>query len=85
MNVDGHRADIMMMKASKTIAALNGRREVLKEDVQSAADMALQHRMRRKPFPKPGVEEGKIAGVILHNPSHQHEYLLTQSHQTRKS
>jgi len=64
MNVDGHRADIMMMKASKTLAAFNGRKEVLKEDVQKAADMALQHRMRRKPFQKPGVEEGKIREVI---------------------
>lgn len=64
MNVDGHRADIMMMKASKTLAAFNGRKEVLKEDVQRAADMALQHRMRRKPFQKPGVEEGKIREVI---------------------
>ncbi len=74
MNVDGHRADIMMMKASKTLAALNGRREVLEEDVQSAADMALQHRMRRKPFQKPGVEEEKIAGIISHNHPHSHEH-----------
>jgi len=69
MNVDGHRADIIMMKASKTLAAFNGKREVLKEDVQSAADLALQHRMRRKPFQKPGVEEEKIAGIISHRQS----------------
>ena len=69
MNVDGHRADIIMMKASKTLAAFNGRREVLKEDVQMAADMALQHRMRRKPFQKQGVEEEKIAGIISHEKS----------------
>ncbi|MFH1337059.1 MAG: AAA family ATPase [Candidatus Zixiibacteriota bacterium] len=81
MNVDGHRADIMMMKASKTIAALNGRRQVLKEDVQSAADMALQHRMRRKPFQKPGVEEGKIAGIISHTHPHKHKHVHAHRHQ----
>jgi len=75
MNVDGHRADIIMMKASKTLAALNGRREVLEEDVQSAADMALQHRMRRKPFQKPGVEEEKIAGIISHTHPHRHGHV----------
>jgi len=80
MNVDGHRADIMMMKASITLASFNGRREVLKEDVQSAADMALQHRMRRKPFHKPGVEEEKIAGIISHAHPHRHEYVHTHSH-----
>jgi Mg-chelatase subunit ChlI len=80
MNVDGHRADIMMMKASITLAAFNGRREVLKEDVHSAADMALQHRMRRKPFQKPGVEEEKIAGIISHAHPHRHEYVHTHSH-----
>jgi Mg-chelatase subunit ChlI len=75
MNVDGHRADIMIMKASKTLAAFNGRREVSKEDVQKAADMALQHRMRRKPFQKQGVEEEKIAGIISHAHSHPHVHL----------
>ena len=84
MNVDGHRADIMMMKASKTIAAFNGRREVLKEDVQSAADMALQHRMRRKPFQKPGVEEGKIMGIISHAHPHKHEHVHTHRHQHKE-
>jgi Mg-chelatase subunit ChlI len=69
MNVDGHRADIMMMKAAKTLAALDGRREILKEDVQTAEDMALQHRMRRKPFQQQGVEEEKIAGIISHEKS----------------
>ncbi len=80
MNVDGHRADIMMMKASKTLAAFNGRSEVLKEDVQKAADMALQHRMRRKPFQKPGVEEGKLKGIISHAHSHTHEHAHTRPH-----
>jgi len=84
LNVDGHRADIMMMKASKTLAAFNGRREVLKEDVQMAADMALQHRMRRRPFQKPGIEEETIAGIISHTHSHRHEYVHRHTHEHAK-
>lgn len=74
MNVDGHRADIIMMKASKTFAAFDGREEVTKEDVQIAADMALQHRMRRKPFQKLGVDEGRIDEIISHTHSHSHQH-----------
>jgi len=80
MNVDGHRADIMMMKTSKTLAAFNGRKEVSKEDVQKAADMALQHRMRRKPFQKPGVEQEKIKGIMTHVHPYKHELAHTHSH-----
>ncbi|NQT56590.1 MAG: ATP-binding protein [Desulfobacteraceae bacterium] len=74
MNVDGHRADIIMMKTAKTLAAFGGRKEVSKEDVQKAADMALQHRVRRKPFQKQGVQEEKIAGIVSHNHPHKHKY-----------
>jgi magnesium chelatase subunit I len=48
--VDGHRSDLVMMKASKTIAAYNGRTEVETEDVDACVDVALAHRMRRRPF-----------------------------------
>ena len=80
MHVDGHRADIMMAKASKTLAAFNGRQEVLKEDVQGAADMALQHRVRKRPFERHGVEDGKIEGIIAHAHPHRHEYVHTHGH-----
>ncbi|MEW6380149.1 MAG: ATP-binding protein [bacterium] len=65
MNVDGHRADIIMMKAAKTLAALGGRCEVNKTDIQEAADLSLQHRMRRKPFQKIGMEEEKLSQMFL--------------------
>jgi len=85
MNVDGHRADIIMMKASRTLAALAGRKEVLKEDVQTAADMALQHRMRRKPFQQQGVEEEKIAGIISHAQAHKHEHIHPHTREYKKT
>ncbi|MCL6583860.1 MAG: ATP-binding protein [bacterium] len=65
MNVDGHRADIIMMKAAKTLAALDGRSEVNSSDIQQAADLSLQHRMRRKPFQKIGLEDEKLSQIFL--------------------
>ena len=35
-NIDGHRGDITLMKAAMTRAALHGRNEVLKEDIESS-------------------------------------------------
>jgi Mg-chelatase subunit ChlI len=80
MHVDGHRADIVMMKTAKSLAALDGRKDVNKEDVQRAADMTLQHRMRRKPFQEQGVEEERIEGIIQHAHPHKHEYVHAHSH-----
>lgn len=48
--VDGHRADIVMLKTARTLAALDGRTTTSVEDVQKAAQLTLPHRMRRKPF-----------------------------------
>jgi len=49
-NVDGHRADMIIERVARTIAALEGRNSVIAEDVIEAAELALPHRMRRKPF-----------------------------------
>jgi magnesium chelatase subunit I len=48
--VDGHRSDIIMLKAAKTIAALHGRTGVERDDIDEAAELALPHRVRRRPF-----------------------------------
>ncbi len=48
--IDGHRADITMMKAAKANAALAGRAEATKDDIRDVAALVLSHRMRRRPF-----------------------------------
>ncbi len=50
VSVDGHRADIVMLKAAKAIAAFNDRTEISMTDVDEAAELTLPHRMRRNPF-----------------------------------
>ena len=42
--VSGHRADLVMERASRALAAWHGRSIVLAEDVQGAARLALAHR-----------------------------------------
>ena len=60
MEVDGHRADIAMMKTAATIAAFAGRTEVTEEDIRQAAALVLPHRMRRQPFSDRKMDEQKI-------------------------
>ncbi len=45
-NVAGHRADIIMEKGARTIAAMHGRSEMMIQDVWEAAELALPHRAR---------------------------------------
>ncbi|MDQ1275211.1 MAG: magnesium chelatase subunit [Euryarchaeota archaeon] len=73
MGVDGHRADITMMKASITLAAFNGRADVLEEDVKEAAELVLSHRMRRKPFDSHSDKQDKLDESIENHREKQKE------------
>jgi Mg-chelatase subunit ChlI len=55
LNVDGHRADIGMLKTAMTLAAFHGRTEVSEADLRQAARLVLPHRMRRRPFEDTGL------------------------------
>lgn len=48
--VDGHRADITMLKAARANATLEGRPTVIADDIRAVATLVLSHRMRRRPF-----------------------------------
>lgn len=50
MEVDGHRADIVILKAAIAHAAFEGRDAIHELDILMAAELALPHRLRRKPF-----------------------------------
>lgn len=56
LKVDGHRADITMIKTAITKAAFEGRMLVEKDDLIDAACLVLPHRMRKNPF-----EEGVLS------------------------
>jgi Mg-chelatase subunit ChlI len=50
MQVDGHRADMVILKSARAHAAFEGRTEITHEDIALAAELALPHRLRRGPF-----------------------------------
>uniref|UniRef100_A0A7C3SJV5 Mg-protoporphyrin IX chelatase n=1 Tax=Desulfobacca acetoxidans TaxID=60893 RepID=A0A7C3SJV5_9BACT len=59
--VDGHRADIFMLKTAQTLAAFHGREQVEVEDVQEAALLVLPHRLRKKPLGEVKLDREKLA------------------------
>ncbi len=60
MNVDGHRADIFMLKTAKTLAAYHNRLNVIEEDVHEAAELVLKHRMRKQPFQDSSLDSDSL-------------------------
>lgn len=50
MKVDGHRADIVILKTALAHAAYHKRDRVTLKDILIAAQLALPHRLKRQPF-----------------------------------
>jgi Mg-chelatase subunit ChlI len=50
LQVDGHRADLVILKAARAHAALHGRVAINDTDIALAAELALPHRIKRGPF-----------------------------------
>ena len=57
LSVDGHRPDIIILRAAKTLAAFEGREKVMPKDVLRVAGMTLSHRTRRGGFEEPASPE----------------------------
>ncbi|MET0264867.1 MAG: ATP-binding protein, partial [Duganella sp.] len=60
LEVASLRADIVMYKTARAMAALDGRDKVTPADVRAAAELVLPHRRRRKPFEQPGLDQDKL-------------------------
>jgi len=60
LGVRTHRAEIVISRTAKTIAAFDGRNEVTLSDIKEAMELALPHRMRRKPFEPPQLDTEKL-------------------------
>jgi Mg-chelatase subunit ChlI len=55
LGVDGHRADLVILKTAQAQAARQGRTEITDEDILLAAELALPHRLKRLPFQQADV------------------------------
>ncbi|MDM8520135.1 ATP-binding protein [Anaerolineales bacterium HSG6] len=56
MKVDGHRGDIVILKTALAHAAFHNRKRVTLEDILTAAELALPHRLKRLPFQDTAAE-----------------------------
>ena len=50
LGVDGHRADLVILKTAQAYAAHQGRTNITDGDILMAAELALPHRLKRTPF-----------------------------------
>lgn len=50
LNVDGHRADLVILKTARAHAAFEDRKSISDRDIALAAELALPHRIKRGPF-----------------------------------
>lgn len=50
MNVDGHRADLVILRGAQAHAAFNGRTQINEMDILQAAELALPHRIKVRAF-----------------------------------
>jgi len=65
LSLDGHRADIVIMKSARALSALRGKTSIDPEDIKDAAQLAIRHRLKRLPFEEIGRENEKVKSVLL--------------------
>ena len=64
LGVDGHRADITVIKTALTVAAFDGRTQATLDDIKQAAKLVLPHRMRRRPFEEGELDWDKVESFL---------------------
>ena len=64
LQVDGHRADLVILKSARAHAAFEGRTRINERDIALAAELALPHRLRRGPFQQVDVNIENIENLI---------------------
>jgi Mg-chelatase subunit ChlI len=50
MHIDGHRADLVILKTARAHAAFEGRTRINRSDILLAIELAIPHRLKRGPF-----------------------------------
>jgi len=68
MKVDGHRAEITMVKAALAAAAFRGDKEPTPEDLRDVMELSLRHRVKRLPFQEKALDAktlDRLAGEFV--------------------
>ncbi len=64
LGVDGHRPDLVILRAARAQAAFDGRTAITNRDIALAAELALPHRLKHTPFQQQGVGMEDLAERI---------------------
>ena len=64
IHVDGHRSDIVILRAARALAALRGQAEVTPRDIGAVVPPALNHRLKRAPFEDAGTSRKKFEDIL---------------------
>jgi Mg-chelatase subunit ChlI len=62
--VDGHRSDLVILKAARAHAAFEGRHSINQRDIALAAELALPHRLRRGLFQEININLADLQAQI---------------------
>lgn len=60
MKIDGHRADLVILKAARAHAAFEGRKQITQRDILLATELAIPHRLKRGPFQDAQMSMGEL-------------------------
>ena len=64
MRIDGHRADLVILKTARAQAAFQGRRQISREDILLAVELAIPHRLKRGPFADAAINMDVLASEL---------------------
>jgi Mg-chelatase subunit ChlI len=92
LNVEGHRADLVILKAARAHAAYAGQRAITDRDITLAAELALPHRIKQGPFQQNEISPEELQERIQElqgassagEPEPIEEESLEESHEKKK-
>ncbi len=64
LQVDGHRADLVILKTARAHAAFEGRKHINRQDILLAVELAIPHRLKRGPFADAQANFGSLEEQI---------------------
>ena len=65
LGVDGHRADLVVLKTARAHAAFEGRTRLSDRDILLATELALPHRLKRHPLQEAEVTLGDLSKRLI--------------------
>ena len=62
--MEGHRADLALMRSARANAAFEGRENITRDDFIAVAPMVLSHRIKKKAFEKTSLDMSEVRSCL---------------------